>query len=276
MTETQKNKCCICGPVKNCGPYLEKVLENIERIGSLFEDYRIILFYDNSTDNSLQILKDFQSKNLRLSFFVNKKPLSKFRTHNIAFARNFCLKQIKEKYADFPYFIMMDFDDVNAKTVRPEILEKYLNLDTWDALSFQTNPSYYDIWGLSIYPYCFSYNHFKNTPIHNHVFLKNYIDNKLKNLKNGELLSCISSFNGFSIYRTSKFSNTCYDGRVRMDLLPKKYLISHMIAANSRIIFKDFGHIKGKYEDCEHRAFHMKAINNDEAKIMITKDILFI
>jgi hypothetical protein len=60
-----------------------------------------------------------------------------------------------------------------------------------------------------------------------------------------------------------------------MDLLPKKYLISHMIAANSRIVFKDFRHIKGKHEDCEHRAFHMKAINNDEAKIMITKDILF-
>ena len=48
-----------------------------------------------------------------------------------------------------------------------------------------------------------------------------------------------------------------------------------MIAANSKIIFKDYGHIKGKYEDCEHRAFHMKAINNDNAKIMITKDILF-
>ena len=57
--------------------------------------------------------------------------------------------------------------------------------------------------------------------------------------------------------------------------LPKKYLTAHMIAANSKIIFKDYGHIKGKYEDCEHRAFHMKAINNDNAKIMITKDILF-
>jgi hypothetical protein len=134
---------------------------------------------------------------------------------------------------------------------------------------------YYDIWALSIYPYCFSYNHFKNTPIHNYNFIQSYVDNKLKNLKNGELLSCISSFNGFSIYRTSKFLNTCYDGRVRMDLLPKKYLISHMIASNSRIIFKDFGHIKGKHEDCEHRAFHMKAINNDEAKIMITNEVLF-
>ena len=169
----------------------------------------------------------------------------------------------------------MDFDDVNCKQVRPDILKTYIERNDWDGLSFNTTPMYYDIWALSIYPYCFSYNHFKNTNIHNYNTLQNYINNKLKNLENGELLSCLSSFNGFSIYRTAKFLNTCYDGRVRMDLLPKKYLMSHMIASNSSIVFKDFGHIKGKYEDCEHRAFHIKAINNDDAKIMITKDVLF-
>ena len=46
-------KCCICGPVRNCGPYLNKVLENIEKIGSIFDDYQIMIFYDNSTDDTL-------------------------------------------------------------------------------------------------------------------------------------------------------------------------------------------------------------------------------
>jgi glycosyltransferase involved in cell wall biosynthesis len=269
-------KCCICGPVRNCGPFLDKVLQNIEKIGSLFEDYEILIYYDKSTDNSLNKLKEYQAKNPRLKLYINPNLTSPFRTHRLATARNFCLEYVKTKdLNEYPFFIMMDFDDVNCKQVRPEILKKYLCTDDWDGLSFNTTPMYYDIWALSIYPYCFSYNHFKNTHIHNYSTLQSYVDNKLKNLKNGELLSCISSFNGFSIYRTSKFLNTCYDGRVRMDLLPKKYLISHMIAANSRIVFKDFRHIKGKHEDCEHRAFHMKAINNDEAKIMITKDILF-
>ena len=27
--------CCICGPVRNCGPYLTRVFENIEKLGSL-------------------------------------------------------------------------------------------------------------------------------------------------------------------------------------------------------------------------------------------------
>ena len=38
--------CCICGPVKNCAPYLNKNLENIEKICSLFDDYKIVIYYD--------------------------------------------------------------------------------------------------------------------------------------------------------------------------------------------------------------------------------------
>jgi len=50
--------CCICGPVKNCGPYLQKVLDNMEKIGSIFDDYQIIIYYDKSSDNTLNILKE--------------------------------------------------------------------------------------------------------------------------------------------------------------------------------------------------------------------------
>ena len=66
--------CCICGPVKNCGPYLRKVFDNIEKIGSLFDDYKILIFYDKSNDNTLDILKEYQLKNPRLLFYVNEKP----------------------------------------------------------------------------------------------------------------------------------------------------------------------------------------------------------
>ena len=55
--------CCICGPIKNCGPYLKKVFENIEKIGSLFDSYQIVVFYDKSNDNTLEILNDYYSKN---------------------------------------------------------------------------------------------------------------------------------------------------------------------------------------------------------------------
>ena len=62
-------KCCFCGTVRNCAPYLEKNLQNIEIISQLFEDYEIIIVYDKSDDNSLEILKQYQEKNNKLKLY---------------------------------------------------------------------------------------------------------------------------------------------------------------------------------------------------------------
>ena len=182
----------------------------------------------------------------------------------------------KNDIKEYPFFIMMDFDDVNCKKVRPEILKKYLKRTDWDGLSFNTSPRYYDIWALSIYPYCFSYNHFKNTHYHNYHIIQSYVTKKLQKLKPGELLDCISSFNGFSIYRTNKFLNTKYDGKVRLDLIPFSLIKIHSLVSKSKLIFPDLGHVKCIYEDCEHRSFHAEAINKDNAKIRISSETLFI
>jgi hypothetical protein len=52
-------KCCICGTVRNCGKYLEKVFSNIEKIGTIFDEYVIIVYYDVSNDNTLEFLKQY-------------------------------------------------------------------------------------------------------------------------------------------------------------------------------------------------------------------------
>ena len=231
--------CCICGTVKNCGPYLQKVLSNMVKIGSLFNDYQIVIYYDKSNDNTLDILKRYQQENSRILFYVNSKPMSPFRTHNLAIARNFCLNFVRENREKFPFFIMMDCDDVNCKEVNTDILKKYLYRNDWDGLSFNTDPKYYDVWALSIYPFCFSYNHFNNNYKFHHI-ITNYIDILLKAAKKeNKLLECISSFNGFSIYRTNKFLNTYYDGRVRVDLIPKANLDAHKNVTKSRnVVYK--------------------------------------
>lgn len=269
-------KCCFCGPVRNCAPFLDKVFDNIEKLASLFDDYVIILFYDHSTDNTLQKLKNYQNKNKKLIFYENKKIISPFRTHRIAYARNYCLKYMDCHYNinDYEYMIMMDFDDPNCKNCNPEVLKKYLNRKDWDCLSFNSVPGYYDIWGLSIYPFCFSYNHFNNNYQY-HNIIRGYINSLLNKLKKDELLGCISSFNGFAIYRREKFINCKYDGRIRLDLFPKEHIVAHSRAQKSKLVYKDYGHIKGKYEDCEHRAFHMEGILKNKAKIMISPEIIF-
>ena len=266
--------CCICGPVKNCGPYLDKVFENIEKIGSLFDDYKIIIYYDKSTDDTLQKLKEYQNRNPKMTLYINKNTVTPFRTHNIAIARNFCLNFVRNNKEIFPYFIMMDFDDVNCKNINIEPLRRNLQREDWDGLSFNTSPKYYDIWGLSIYPYCFSYNHFEEN-VRNYNIIQNYVTTLLNKLPSGGLLPCISSFNGLSIYRTNKFLNTYYDGRIRKDLISPQNMKAHMKAAKSNLVYKKYVTVDGRYEDCEHRAFHVQARQKSGARIMISPEIIF-
>jgi hypothetical protein len=184
---------------------------------------------------------------------------------------------VRQHCADWTYFIMMDMDDVNDKPVHPLVLQSYLERNKeWDALSFQSDPAYYDIWALSLYPFCFSYNHFENNYAF-HRIIGNYVNRLLTQAPRGTLLPCYSSFNGFSIYKTSLFEHGRYDGRVRADLVPCPLLEAHRkVTRSSGMVYRVYerGHVDGRHEDCEHRAFHYQAWKRG-AKIRIANEILF-
>ena len=157
------SNCYICGTVKNCGKYLENVLKNMELIGALFSSYKIIISYDVSNDNSLEILQNYQELHLdTMILHVNTDQVYEFRVYNIAKARNKCLNIIREQFPDYEYFIMMDCDDVCSDIRDLEPLKYYLSNDKdneltngWDSISFNKD-HYYDLWALSKYPYSFS------------------------------------------------------------------------------------------------------------------------
>ena len=263
-------KCCICGTVKNCEIYLDKIFNNMEKITSLFEEYAIFLYYDNSTDNTLNKLIQYKLKNKNFNFYVNKDPLFKYRTHNIAKGRNYCISYINENHPDYEYFIMMDCDDVCHDNVNLNVLQQNLLRDDWDCLSFNKK-NYYDIWALSYGPYatsCFIFNiPFMNSPTN---IMKNNIMKTLKECPRGELVKCYSAFNGFAIYKSPKFLNCKYDGTLNLNYIPKQLLL---------INIKQFGKVANvktlKNEDCEHRRFHFDALLKNNARIRISPEIIF-
>lgn len=260
-----QGKCCICGTIKNCGPYLEKVFKNIELIGNIFDDYNIIISYDDSIDNSLEFLQKYQTEHPdKFILHVEKQPLLPYRPYNIARARNKCLDIIRSNFINYEYFIMIDCDDVCADPVKIEHLLYYLTINTeWDALSFNKEP-YYDTWALSKYPYVFSNMHFKNPEGYGE-----FIENIIKQTPSRTLIPCLSAFNGFAIYRTNKFINYYYDPRPRLDLLPM-----HLIQKNIQLCGPIFLKGKAGKVDCEHRSFHLMAINNG-ARIRIAPEVIF-
>jgi glycosyltransferase involved in cell wall biosynthesis len=260
----RSGKCCICGTVKNCGPYLNNVFKNIESIGKIFDDYQIIISYDHSNDDSLDILQQHQATNDKIILHIENDPLTPYRTHNIARARNKCLEIIRNNFKDYEYFIMIDCDDVCSEPVRLEHILYYLTINTdWDSLSFNKQP-YYDTWALSKYPYVFSNMHFKN-----HEYYGKFIEEIIKNTPKGTLIPCLSAFNGFAIYRTNKFINYYYDPKPRLDLIPK-----HLIEKNIQLCGPMYLKGKASFVDCEHRSFHLMAVNNG-ARIRIAPEVIF-
>lgn len=257
-------KCCICGTVKNCEPYLNKVFKNIETIGEIFDDYKIIFAYDNSTDNSLQILQKYKSTHDNCILYIETEPQTPYRTHNIARARNKCLDIIRNNFIDYEYFIMIDCDNVCSEPVNLEYILYYLTINIdWDFISFNKKP-YYDTWALSKYPYVFSNMHFKNYETYG-TFIEKIIAETPPKI----LIPCLSAFNGFAIYRTEKFINYFYDPKPRLDLIPK-----HLIQNNIRLCGPMYLKGKSAIVDCEHRSFHLMAVNNG-ARIRIAPEVIF-
>lgn len=263
------NKCCICGTIRDCGPYLDKIYQNMLQIGALFDDYKIIVYYDTSKDNTLEKLKEFSQSNSKFLLYINKEPLKKYRTHRIAKGRNHCLQTIRNFFSDYEYFIMMDCDDKCAYNLKEDVLKYYLvdKKDSWDSLSFQHPTGYYDIWALSKRPFVGSCHH-----LNHYAQAKQYIETLITKTHKDQLIQCLSAFNGFAIYKTNKFLNCVYNGHYNTNYIPAK-----LLDENKKTVSRGPYYItsSNNFEDCEHRFFHMLAVFKNNARIMIAPVTIF-
>lgn len=259
-------KCFIGGCVYNCGKHLKNVIEKIFQICSVFDEYTIIMAYDHSQDNSLEILNQYKSTNFHI--LINTNPKSHIRTQNICNARNAILNKIRELHNEkWEYFMMIDMDDVCDYEVNMSALHNVLSRNDWDSISFNRD-TYYDIWALSIEPYLFSCWNWTNT-IKTIDSIRVYIRDKLDKLKENELLEVHSAFNGCAFYRCSKFLNCSYDWTTCRKFITNDELKRNIEATGEHPFIRPYN------DDCEHRHFHMEAIHKNNAKIRITPLKLF-
>jgi hypothetical protein len=282
-------KVYICGCVKNCANFLKPVFANIDKLISLFDDYRIIIAEDSSSDDSLNILKIMKNKyKLDIVHSIeNKIPDDfSFRSKKISNARNKILEHIKDlNQEDFQYMIMLDMDDVCSGNMDVNILKRILNNEKlvgdkfegeWDALSFNRK-NYYDIWALSVDPYVFSCFHFPGNINVVEVTMR-YIFYKLQNMDKSKLLDCYSAFNGFSIYRRHKFKDCVYDWQIKntFNKISKDLISKNEKALGIKMSFDHICHqLVNPQTDCEHRHYHLEAIMKNNAKIRISPLCLF-
>lgn len=266
------NKCCICAAVKDVGCHLPAIFANMEKIGNIFQDYRVVFFYDTSDlsyDNTLDVIKEYQTRNAKVSLIINPTPLSNAsKTRKLAHARNACLQYIREKCPTFQYFVVINCHEIGTQPIKIDRFKKYLQRTDWDALSFRRS-HYYDLWALSMRDLIYSCWHFQKP--HTIPVYQKAIDSALRDCPSGGLIQVYSAFGGFAIYRTHKFIDCMYDGSSRLDLMPP-FLLKKNIELCGAIAPYQWD---GPDQDCEHRSFHIEAKLKNNAKIAIAPESLF-
>ena len=278
----RRNKSVIfCSTVKNISQYVDIVYNNIQKLFYMFDEYKIVFYYDNSNDNTLDLLNNLKNRDSNIKIFTNTEALSHERVHNITKGRNVLLDYIKNYYDHYTYMVMIDFDNVSTGEINPSVLEKYINDDkNWDCLSFNRN-MYYDIWALqynSIVHHYLGFN--EHIAIQNcHKLMTNEISDTLANAcemynRTGNLEDSLfevhSAFNGFAIHKIYKILNMSYSYNYIQYFSDCHYdIMSNML--NYKIDNSTLSEYNIRI--CEHINFYIesKLFNNARVKVSALK-----
>ena len=217
-------KVIICGVCKNVGNYLDNSIKAATKIGENFEDYKIVLYENNSTDNTKQVLskyinndkfkilmEDFSDEYIKKNSKIwSYKEITgsdhSCRLEQITNARNKLVEEInKHDYNDFDVIVMIDLDhdDWNIKGVVDAINRVYMNKKL---VFYGKTTSYYDYFALR--------------SLHNiHSILGpeligedwwTNLKNKFLRFRNSDLIEVYSAFNSIGVYSKDILRHTKY------------------------------------------------------------------
>lgn len=221
-------KVIICGVVKDVEKTILKSTDICINVGELFNDYRVIIYENNSTDNTKQILKEINKDKIKvISETIDYDEIKKnskiwaytqitgsdhpCRMEQIANARNKIIDEIKQQeYKDFTYVIMIDLDTHHFEL--NGIIDSFNNrdLNSWDVIYANGKDRYgyyYDKYALRCYSNIFMFG----TELYGDEFgLK--VGSVPVNFDNDDnhLVPVISAFGGIGIFKKEVFNECRY------------------------------------------------------------------
>ena len=229
----------ICGVCRNVSSAADNTIRNIEQLGSNFSDYAVIIYENNSTDDTAARFANWEKTNSHVVFLsetLSKKKLAASRTVRIANARNKVLDIVrKKKYEKYKYLIMVDLDFTHPWPI-DEIIRTIHQPFDWDCISangITASGIYYDRFAYRSTDFPFG------PELLDHEFWTDlppdYNGTWFRLPPNG-LPRVYSAFGGLAIYKTDTIKKFSYSGTATKDL--KKHYKNIVTA-----IAKDHAHL---------------------------------
>ncbi len=207
-----------CGTVRNVEKYLQNALNNIELCSKKFNDYAVIIYENDSSDNTRNILLNNKKNNYH--YILDDNITESRRTVRLANGRNKILDKLSEINSNnyFQYLIILDMDDMNDSGNFVNTIDSCFKYDTnsWDVLTGNQHDKYFDIWALrkkydSEYDCWRLYNKFKRYE-NDLPMLQKYVFSNYRNYPPNQLLEVDSAFGCIAIYKISAIGNCRYNG----------------------------------------------------------------
>lgn len=223
----------VIGCARNIEQHLNTTLNKINMIKELFKSTKVIIFENDSTDNTLNILKDWEKN--KIIKLITEKNVPGLRTERLAHARNILYNEAM-KY-NFDLLIILDLDIIIRDLSKESILSCFDIKEDWAMLGGNQTNKYYDLWALRTYDDWMPFDCWECVNIYKKS--KDYcVDSRLKKIKmNSNPIKVKSCFGGIAIYKRKYLYNCTYGTGLQ-------------------------GPEGNKYEMCEHIIFNEGVIKN--------------
>ncbi|MFN0051271.1 MAG: hypothetical protein ACKV0T_03720 [Planctomycetales bacterium] len=113
----RRSTAVICGLARDLGGCLARTMARIERLGAMFREYRVIVYENDSLDDTRLVLHLWAERNPQVSVFTEKLGEPRFgqtpsvqRTSRMAYYRNRCRQAVLETCHDMNACLVVDMD----------------------------------------------------------------------------------------------------------------------------------------------------------------------
>lgn len=252
----------IYGTIRDIENHFICSFSNITTLSSYFNKVYIIIFENDSTDKTRDLLKSWQKNNCKnttkhVLLYDNLEQQIPLRASRLAYCRNEILNYIfgNNLHNEYHYALHCDLDDRFWSIDYDSICNCFqYDLEEWDVMTcVNKNNSYYDFWALRCPQSWFNINIFSCEANNIDYSTKTGEFEKLISQSEG-LIPVTSSFNGMGIYKLKSMKNCKYDASYFCD--------------------KCSGGNRGCYEDNDHIGLHKKMVENGSKLFINTKMIL--
>ena len=232
----------IAGLCINIGKKADTLRKRIEHLGNFFNDYKCIIFENDSKDNTRKILKDLSNQNpniivldcpesqdckLKAKSAVKDGTFSSKRMKKMVDYRNRLITYIKDYYSDYDCVCFLDLD-IKGPISIDGVAHTFGNYGTWDSVSG------FGVTGISLlfgYPVYYDILAFNDGNLlfdeQNVLFNTPFVVKKLNKCQIGDdLIPVLSGFCGMAFY-TMDVINSGVDYTPKDNIYKCEHLIFH-------------------------------------------------